>query len=194
METKELLHLIAKDNRGSFDLFYNLYYDQVFRAAFYYLKNKAACREVVSNVFFSVWLSRKKLIDIQNIETYLYVAVRNEANRFLASGNNPKHMSLEDLSVQLEKPDEDSSPEDDLITCEMEELLTQVVNELPAKCRTIFLMARKEGLKTKQIAEMLAIKESTVRVQMKIAVEKIVIALKPYFPDLTLLVLLVRLF
>ncbi|MDR3251645.1 MAG: RNA polymerase sigma-70 factor [Tannerella sp.] len=194
METKELLHLISEDSRGSFDMFYNLYYEQVFRFSFYFLKDREACREVVQDVFFSVWQSRKKLIDIQNIETYLYVAVRNEANRFLAARNNLKYVSLEDLPVQLEKPDEDSSPEDDLITREMEELLTQAVNELPAKCRTIFLMAREEGMKPKQIAEILAINESTVRVQMKIAIEKIVTALKPYFPNLTLLALLARLF
>jgi RNA polymerase sigma-70 factor (ECF subfamily) len=194
METKELLHLISKDNRGSFDLFYNLYFDQVFRFAFYFLKDKEACREVVSDVFLSVWQSRKKLVDIQNIETYLYVATRNEANRFSAQRNNLKYISLDDIPVHLEMNDEESSPENDLISREMEELLTQVVNKLPQKCRVIFLMAREEGLKPKQIAEILSIKESTVRVQMKIAVEKIVTALKPYFPNLTLLALFARIF
>jgi RNA polymerase sigma-70 factor (ECF subfamily) len=194
METHELLHLISKDNRGSFDLFYNLYYDQVFRFAFYFLKDREACREVVSDVFFAVWQSRKKLVDIVNIETYLYVAARNEANRFLAARSHPKHVSLDDIPVHLESPDEDASPENDLITQEMEQLLARVVNELPPKCRTIFLMVRQDGMKPKQIAEILAINESTVRVQMKIAVEKIVAALKPYFPNLTLLALLVKIF
>lgn len=32
-------------------------------------------------------------------------------------------------------------------------------------------MSREEGLKTKEIAEILSVQESTVRVQMKIAIE-----------------------
>lgn len=48
-----------------------------------------------------------------------------------------------------------------------------------------FLLARQEGLKPKEIAERLSINESTVRVQMKIAIDKIVTSLKPHFPDIT---------
>jgi RNA polymerase sigma-70 factor (ECF subfamily) len=194
METHELLHLISKDNRGSFDLFYNLYYDQVFRFAFYFLKDREACREVVSDVFFAVWQSRRRLVDIVNIETYLYVSVRNEANRYLSARSSPKHVPLDEIPLHLEAQAADASPADDLITQEMEQLLAQVVNGLPPKCRDIFLMVRHEGMKPKQIAEILAINESTVRVQMKIAVEKIVAALKPYFPNLTLLALLAEIF
>ena len=72
----------------------------------------------------------------------------------------------------------------------MEKILNRVIDELPEKCRLIFLLARQEGLKPKEIAERLSIKESTVRVQMKIAVDKIVTNLKPYFPDITFTLLL----
>ncbi len=44
----------------------------------------------------------------------------------------------------------------------------------PKKCRLIFLMIREEGLSTKGVAKILSIQESTVRVQMKIAVEKLI--------------------
>ena len=68
----------------------------------------------------------------------------------------------------------------------MEQLLGKIIGELPEKCRLIFLMARQEQLKPKEIAERLCISENTVRVQMKIAIEKIIKQIKPYYPDLTL--------
>ncbi|MEI3467644.1 MAG: hypothetical protein V8Q76_01715 [Bacteroides intestinalis] len=45
-------------------------------------------------------------------------------------------------------------------------------------------MARQEQLKPKEIAERLCISQNTVRVQMKIAIEKIIKQIKPYYPDL----------
>jgi RNA polymerase sigma-70 factor (ECF subfamily) len=193
METKPLLNLIADDRRDAFNQFYNLYYDQVFRYSFYFLQEKEACREVVTNVFFSVWQSRKKLGNIANIETYLYVTARNEANRFLARRRKTHMVSLEDIPLHLET-DGEGSAEDHLIASEIETLLTRAVNDLPEKCRMVFLMTREEGLTSKQIAEILDIRESTVRSQMKIAVDKIIAALKPHFPDLLFVYLLTQLF
>lgn len=83
LETEELLHLVIADNKRVFDMFFHLYYQQVFRFAYYQLKDTDACREVVSNVFYSVWKSRKSLSEIKTIEAYLYVVTKNEAQRYL---------------------------------------------------------------------------------------------------------------
>lgn len=193
METKTLLTLVSEDREGSFDRFFNLYYDLVYRFAFYYLKDKRACREVVGDVFFSVWQSRKRVKNILNIETYLYVVTRNEANRYLNKKKKYSHISLEEIPVRLEKGKQEA-PEDELFSKEIEILLSKAVTELPEKCCAIFLMVREEGLKPKEIAEILSIKESTVRVQMKIAIEKITDYLRPYFPDITFSILWLILF
>jgi RNA polymerase sigma-70 factor (ECF subfamily) len=185
MASMNLLHSVSNDERGSFEMFYNLYYEQVFRFVYYFLREKESCREVVADVFFGLWQSRKRLKEIDNINTYLYVVARNESIRFMKQNHHLSFLSLEEIPVHLEKS-EDASPEDKLFNQEIESLLTKTINELPEKCRVIFLMVRTEGLKPKQIAEILSIKESTVRSQMKIAIEKIMEAIKPYFPNLSL--------
>lgn len=181
--------MVAEDNRLAFNMFYDLYYDQIFRFAYYFLKDTEACCEVVADVFFSVWQSRQKLKDIENIETYLFVTVRNESTRFLAKTRKSQFVSFDDTSLQFTDK-ENESPEDKLLIKEMEKILNVAIDELPEKCRLIFLLARQEGLKPKEIAERLSINESTVRVQMKIAIEKIVTNLKPHFPDITFTILL----
>lgn len=184
IDIKNLLTLLSEDNRLAFNLFYDLYYDQVFRFAYYFLKDTEACREVVADAFFSVWQSRLKLKEIGNIETYLFIVVRNESTRYLTRVSRDRFVSLEEAKLQLEVKG-GISPEDELLTAEIDNLLNQVINSLPEKCRMIFLLARQEGLKPKEIAERLSINESTVRVQMKIAIDKIVTSLKPHFPDIT---------
>lgn len=188
VDINNLVQSVSEDNRRAFNLLYEVYYEEVFRMAFYFLQNKEACREVVLDVFFSVWQSRKKLREISNLEAYLYIVTRNEAIRFQNKKRNHQYLSIEDIPIRLEVKEE-ATPEEALVDREIEELLTQVINQLPEKCRLIFLMARQQGLKPKEIGQILSISESTVRVQMKIAIEKIVEKIKPHFPDLTLTVL-----
>ena len=188
IEIDRLARSVSEDNRNAFNMLYQVYYNDVFRFAYYFLKDKEACREVVLDVFLSVWQSRSRLAEITNLEAYFYIVTKNEAVRYLNKKRDQDILSLDTLPIELEDQ-ENSSPDQLLINQEIEKLLTQVIDELPEKCRLIFLMARQEGLKPKEIGEILSISESTVRVQMKIAVEKIVTRIRPHFPDLTLTVL-----
>jgi RNA polymerase sigma-70 factor (ECF subfamily) len=183
MDTEELLKLVAKDEPGAFDLFFHRYYDRAFRTAFHYVDNKEICFEIVTNVFFSVWQSRRKLPQVSNIETYLYVSVRNEVGRYFKQTNHSLLVSLEEIASQADK-ETAASPEDIIMAQEVEALLQDAIRVLPEKCRNIFRMVRLEGQSTKEVAQVLSVQEGTVRMQMKIATDKIMKYLKPYFPCL----------
>ena len=93
-----------------------------------------------------------------------------------------------------------------MIEAEVEELVRRLINDLPERCRTVFLLNRQEGqivyetahqqegLSSREIAEALSLSESTVRVQIKIAVDRIVAGLRTHYPDLKLVSLLLFLF
>lgn len=189
----ELVTLVGQDNQRAFDTFYHLYYEQVSHIAYYYVKDMEVCREVVSNVFFSVWKSRKSLGEIRNISSYLYTMTKNASLHYLSQNKNEHCISLSELSAPLEIKGE-SSPEADIITSELENTLSRIVNSLPEKCRIIFMMSREEGVDNKEIAARLDISESTVRVQMKIAIDKIITQLKLIYPHLTFSFALLLLF
>ena len=145
-----------------------------------------------SNLFISLD-QEEKCQDIDNIDTYLYISVRNESFRFQARNKDLNRVSLNELLPLMEEEDE-GSPEEHLELKEMREMLDKAIDELPEKCRLVFLMSREEGLKTKEIAEILSVQESTVRVQMKIAIEKLVARLKPSFPNISFSLLLMFIF
>lgn len=189
---KNLLSSVSSDGRGAFERFYNLYYDQVFRFAYYCLGEKEACKEVVSDVFFSICKSKARLKEIDNIDTYLYITVRNEALRHISRSNSVNKIQMDQLYSF--EPEEEATPEGMLESQEMRELFNLAIDELPEKCRLIFLMIREEGLSTKEVAKILSIQESTVRVQMKIAVEKLIKRLKSDFPDISFVFILISIF
>ena len=189
---KNLLSSVSSDGRGAFERFYNLYYDQVFRFAYYCLGEKEACYDVVSEVFFSILKSKARLKEIDNIDTYLYITVRNEALRHISRSNSVNKIQMDQLYSF--EPEEEATPEGMLESQEMRELFNLAIDELPEKCRLIFLMIREEGLSTKEVAKILSIQESTVRVQMKIAVEKLIKRLKSDFPDISFVFILISIF
>jgi len=189
MGNSRFQYLISRNDRNEFDHLYHLYYEQVFRFAFYFVKDKDACREVVTNVFLALWKSRGNLADVVNIETYLYVMTKNEATRFLKNNRDHKYVPLDEIPVQFESSGV-HSPDNELLTGEIETLLGKVIAELPERCRVVFLMIRQEGLSVIDVAKILSINESTVRVQLKIAVDKIIEKLKPYFRNLLIFLLL----
>ena len=176
-ELENLLVSVSENDDYAFRVFYDLYYRSVFRFAYYFLRNREACGEAVSNVFVAVWKSRVALRRIENIDAYLYVVARNEANRYLK-----------------ESPHSEDAPDSRLIEAEVEELVRRLINDLPERCRTVFLLNRQEGLSSREIAEALSLSESTVRVQIKIAVDRIVAGIRTHYPDLKLVSLLLFLF
>lgn len=201
-ELEDLLVSVSESDDYAFRVFYDLYYRSVFRFVYYFLRNREACREVVSNVFVAVWKSRVSLRRIVNVDAYLYVVARNESNRWLKrSQSRGRCLSLDEIPVSLLDKrraaswgaDEETS-DGRLIESEIEELVGRLVDGLPERCRMVFLLSRSEGLSVREIASMLSLSENTVRVQIKIAVDRILEGIRKYYPDLALISLFLVLF
>ena len=198
-DLNDLLISVSENDDYAFRVFYDLYYRSVFRFAYYFLGNRKVCGEVVSNVFVAIWKSRVSLRRIGNVEAYLYVVARNESNRYLRECQAQRRcLSLEEIPVAVidrnSPPHDADTPDSGLIESEIEELVGRLVNDLPERCRTVFLLNRQEGLSSREIAEVLSLSESTVRVQIKIAVDRIVAGIRKHYPDLKLVSLLMFLF
>lgn len=196
---EDLLVSVSENDDYAFRVFYDLYYRSVFRFTYYFLRNKEACGEVVSNVFVAVWKSRVSLRRISNIDAYLYVVARNESNRYLRECQAQRRcLSLEDIPISMldlnSPPHDGEAPDSRLLESEVEELVRRLINDLPERCRTVFLLNRQEGLSSREIARALSLSESTVRVQLKIAVDRIVTGIRKHYPDLKLISLLMFLF
>jgi RNA polymerase sigma-70 factor (ECF subfamily) len=70
-----------------------------------------------------------------------------------------------------------ADPYDLMITSEMMTSMQQAIEELPPRCKMIFKLIREDGLRYKEVADILNISVNTIDVQMAIAVKKICTAL-----------------
>jgi RNA polymerase sigma-70 factor (ECF subfamily) len=64
-------------------------------------------------------------------------------------------------------------PESDLAFRELQHRLNIIISILPEQCRQVFRMVREDGLKYKEVAEILQISPRTVETQLFRAIKKI---------------------
>ncbi|GAB2797532.1 RNA polymerase sigma-70 factor (ECF subfamily) [Hymenobacter luteus] len=169
--TEELVRRMATDDRQAFAQFFSHYHARLLKFAMLYVRSRELAEEAVSDVFLKLWQKRVALVAVQNINSYLYIAVKNQALNYLQKAGNQPGMSLDEVPVALTV--ELMTPERELLTAELQAEIQRAVEKLPPQCKIIFKLIREDGLKYKEVAEIMGISVKTIEVQMGIAIKKI---------------------
>lgn len=166
------------DDAAAFESFFYLLYNPLMKFCMMYIRHKEAAEEIVSDVFAKCWTNRKNLQEIQSPDTYLFVAVKNQSLNYLKKYS---HIHL----VQLDESNEirfvnTLNPQVELERKELMFRLEQSIEALPQQCRIIFKLVKEDGLKYKEVAEILYISSRTVQTQLFRAMKKLSISLSDY--------------
>ncbi len=185
-DIKEIMHQIAhNDDHIAFRQFFDLYYHKLVNFAYFFLESSVAAEEVVSTVFISLWEKRRKLPQIDRIEAYLFSSTKNKSYNYLR--DNKRLMQFKEIDSETDfLVPEFENPETELLSREFREKLIQIIEELPPKCKMIFTLIREDGLKYREVAELLEISVKTVEVQMGRALSKIKTSINPYLHEVDL--------
>lgn len=135
------------------------------------LKSNELAEEVVSDIFMEIWVRRKQLPQIDNLNMYLYISVRNASLRKLQQTKKTSTLSLNDMHVDFASADPDA--ETNLVTNELAQKIAAAIEQLPQQCKIIFKLAKEDKLKYKEIAQLLNISVKTIDNQLSIALKKI---------------------
>lgn len=164
-----------EQSQESFTDFFDYYFTRLIQFAHTIVKSELLAEEIVLDVFIKIWEQRETMDTIINIETYLFISVRNRSINALKKEQKFHFDLLEDSHVQLAeyKP----TAERLLIEHEMFDALNHAVALLPTKCKIIFKLIREDGLNRNEAAEVLNISVKTIDNQVAIAVKKIALQL-----------------
>jgi len=170
-----VIQQINQGNEKSFSCLYNSYFTYLCTYATTYILNPNAAKEIVNDVFMNIWYKRGGLTF--PIHSYLLRSVQNGCLNYLRSLRTRQRIMdeyrLEILEFQEEFCKNDNNP---LQVLEIEDLERQVriaVDTLPEKCRIIFEKYLYQNQSTQEIADELGIAVTTVRVQIKNALDRI---------------------
>jgi len=157
----------------TFEEIFKMHYKALCNAANKILDDKDASEDVVQDVFLKLWSKRNELSVIQSIKSYLYRATINTSLNYLES--NKKIIRLQDSEFTTAV-----NGGEELQHKELETKINEAINQLPPKCKVIFVLSRYEGMKYQQIADHLEISIKTVENQMGKALQMLRERLKPF--------------
>ena len=96
-ESRELI-LISKGNELAFDGFMDRHSQRMYNHAFGILGDRSQAEEIVSDVFLEVWKMRKKLLGIENIDSWLSTVVyRKSVSQLRKEARRRRSVSLDEL-------------------------------------------------------------------------------------------------
>ena len=163
---------IAKGNPQKFRLLIEFTSDELLSFAMGIVKSKETAEEIVSDVFVTIWNKRKSLAQIKNLKPYLFICVRNGCINHFRKAKNDKIVYLDEIKDYHFARMEDSDHE--LIEDEAVDQIYDAIEKLPPKCKMAFSLAKINGLKHKEIAEIMGVSPKTVNNHLVSALKKII--------------------
>lgn len=135
------------------------------------VQNKETAEEIVSDVFIKIWNDRSRLLEIDDLQLYIYVAVKNNSLRKLKQISRKSTLSIDALNIEMDSLYQ--NPEQKILSNESLRDIDSAINNLPQRAKLIFKLAKEDRMKYKEIASLLNISVKTVDHQLAIALKKI---------------------
>jgi RNA polymerase sigma-70 factor (family 1) len=163
------------EDMQAYHALYDLFFTNLHRFCFSFVKSSEAAEEIVSDVFIKLWQIRNKLMEIANLKVYLYQIAKNFCLNYITRHFKNPVASLDEMDIEAVISLD--NPEELCISADIINTIHQTIRQLPPQCRLIFQMVKEDGMRYKEVADILHISVLTVRNQVAIAVKKIAEAL-----------------
>lgn len=158
--------LLQKGDKQAYKTLFEKYGTRLYFFALKYLKEKEDAKDLLNEVFLTLWESRQNLKTNSSLQAYLFtIAYNNIRQRFLKKIREEKYVRVfaEEYLVDTSKGEEQLDYE--LFV----EKINRIIDLLPPRRREIFILNYKEELKNYQIAEKLGLSDHHVKKQLVIA-------------------------
>ena len=138
--------------------------NELFRLALRITLNHAEAEDVVQETMIKVWNRRDRWDEIESIEAFCLTICRNISLDKMKKAEN-QNQSLED---EHDAPDHSysSNPEEQVEQRDRVELIRRLIDNLPEKQRSVMQLRDFEGKSYKEIAQIMAISEEQVKVNI----------------------------
>lgn len=161
--TKQDLYLFEKVKKGdkkSYTILFEKYYNNLCNLTFTFFNDTTLAEEVVGDVFIKLWEKRTEIDIRTDFKSFLYRTTRNAA--IDAIRKNTKHTQ----TIRIHNEKSELSPERLMIRKEILEHFNHMLERLPKQAGMVFRLVKVDGLKYKEVAEVLEISVKTVENHM----------------------------
>lgn len=156
----ELFDQIKTGDQKALELLFSIYFPRLNDFARNVVKDDGISQDIVQEVFVKVW-EKKAEIESLNIEAFLFRLVRNRCIDYIKHlkvvNNRLQKIHIASKYEELYRIDFVGNEPYVLIEQELKMKIEKTIQDLPDRCREVFILSRMNGLKNKEIAEKLDI-------------------------------------
>jgi len=157
-EIKVLIKQLVEGRESAYMSVIDIYYNKLIVYAYGLTNDLALGEDLVQNVFMKLWENRKKIKIKESLKSFLYKSVYNE---FV--NNYRKKQSIRVLDRVYWDTFNTIVDEDNVNLLEDKiAVVKQGIEQLPNKCRQIFILSKQDGLTNSEISEYLNISIKSV--------------------------------
>ena len=171
-----LLNRIAGNDSTALEELFRLYYTPLVRFVFQKVRDWDQAEDLSQEVFVRMWNKRTELVITTSLKAYLYTAAKNLALNEIQKSQ--RHAELN--QVFLQKIEQEDVVEREAEAALWQERIEDALQELPPRCREVFVLSKFEGMSYQEIAEVMQISPKTVENQMGKALSMLRKSLAPF--------------
>jgi RNA polymerase sigma-70 factor (ECF subfamily) len=166
---EELIELLRNESKDAFEEIYNRYWARLYSSAYKRVKRYEVAEELVQDLFTGLWINRKEVNIRSTVSSYLQTAIR-----YMVFNHFDKEYVRRDYQEKLTfSRNFDNSTEEAVLLKDLETVLENEVSLLPAQCRSVYKLSRKEHKTNKEIALLMGISEKTVENHLTKALKRL---------------------
>lgn len=174
INSKDFLVSLKSGSEDSFTQLFNKFNLDLCSYAYRILNDNNDAKEVVHITFCKIWDNRKSIEINESIKSYLYKSVYNNSISLLRKKKQySKYVDMGLGDLYFNRIVQDPHAELKLIDSESRKIILSAINELPDRCKDIFIKCKINGQTYNNVADELKISVKTVESQMSIALKRL---------------------
>ncbi len=171
---EQLMLLVGKGNRRAFELLYERYFDKLVWFARTFLNNEQLAEDTVQEIFIKIITNPSHFDTEKRFSTWVYTSVGNSSKNVLRNQKNQERLHNE----KFQEAAYDNVPNDDKLF--LKKHIADILMQLNEKEQMIFKLRFEQDLPIKEIAEILAIPEGSVKSGIYYMLKKMSLQLKEF--------------
>jgi len=181
----QLVERVQRGDKKAFDLLVLKYQHRILKLISRYVRDPSDAMDVAQDAFLKAYRSLPNFRGDSAFYTWIYrIAVNTAKNHLVAQSRRPLETDATGIDGEAIEPaallKDYATPENYLITEEIQEAIATAIDQLPEDLRTAITLREIEGLSYEEIALVMTCPIGTVRSRIFRAREAIDHRLKPY--------------